>query len=44
MKKSIFYTKRKSVCKRVKYIYNVKKDLFGCFNIDKDEAMAIKYV
>ena len=34
------------MCKRVKYIYWVKKDLFGCFRIeeirDKDNETGLK--
>ena len=32
------------VCKRVKYIYWVKKNLFGCFRIEENEVMPMKQV
>jgi len=32
------------VCKRVKYIYWVKKDLFGCFRIDENVTNTMKQV
>ena len=36
MKKSIFYNNSVIVCvKSIKYIYWVKKDLFGCFRIEE---------
>ena len=45
MKKSIFYNNSVIECvKDVKYIYWVKKDLFGCFRIEKNKAMSMKQV
>jgi len=44
--KKVDYKTVNRVCKRVKYIYWVKKDLFGCFRIeeirDKDNATGLK--
>ena len=35
--KKVDYKNSNRVCKSVKYIYWVKKDLFGCFRIKKEE-------
>ena len=44
--KKVDYKTVNRVCKRVKYIYWVKKDLFGCFRIEdirgKDNATGLK--
>ena len=51
MKKSIYFTIVVIVCGKqcqndVKYIYRVKKDLFGCFRMEeireKDNATSLK--
>ena len=46
LNEKVNYKNSNRVCKRVKYIYWVKKDLFGCFRIkeirEKDNEIGLK--